>query len=95
MRSIVQSLLQEAESCIEDLREATPDQRDEEFVCASGAVDTAFEAYVDLLDDLRKANEDQLKAYQEVRDQNARKFMRLRRELAEILASNAAQQSRL
>jgi hypothetical protein len=47
------------------------------------------------LDDLRKANEDQLKAYQEVRDQNARKFMRLRRELAEILASNAAQQSRL
>ena len=79
--------MQEAESCIVDLKEATLDQRDEEFVCASGAVDTAFEAYVDLLDDLRMANEEQLKAYQEARDKNARKFMSLRRELAEIMSA--------
>jgi hypothetical protein len=86
---MLQSLLQEAESCIADLRDATPDQQDEEFTCANGAVDTAFEAYVDLLDDLRMANEDQLRAYQVVRDDNAKKFMRLRRELAEIMESNA------
>ena len=69
------------------MKEATLDQQEEELACATGALDTAFEAYVDLLDDLRMANEEQLKEYQDARDKNARKFMSLRRELAEIMSA--------
>ena len=81
----MQSVFKEAELCMADLREATGDQLEEECLCATGAVDNAFQAYLDLLDDLRLANEEQLEAYHDARHENASNLKRLRQELAEII----------
>jgi hypothetical protein len=80
-----ESVFKEAELCIADLREASGDEREEEYVCANGSVDNAFQAYLDLLDDLRLASEGQLEAYQDARHENANSLKRLRQELAEIM----------
>ncbi|KAG7340515.1 hypothetical protein IV203_024058 [Nitzschia inconspicua] len=77
----------EAESCLNDLQEITPEAEDylDECSCARGAVEHAFTAYVDLLEDLRRANESQLDAYLEVRNAHAHNLKGLRRKLDELL----------
>ncbi|KAL3917787.1 MAG: hypothetical protein SGILL_004543 [Bacillariaceae sp.] len=79
----------EAKSCIIDLQEATPgdDYYAEECLCSKGAVDNAFKAYVDLLEDLRRANEEQLDSYREVRNAHACNLKLLRQELDEVLST--------
>jgi Tfp pilus assembly protein PilO len=66
-----------------DLKEAG-DNFDEEFQCASGAVENAFSAYVELLEDLRRANDEQLKSFSDERLQNACNLKKLRREMGEM-----------
>lgn len=83
-----ESVFKEAELCIADLREASGDEREEEFLCASGAIDNAFQAYLDLLDDLRCANEGQLEAYQDARHANASNLKRLRQQVSEIMGQD-------
>jgi hypothetical protein len=61
------------------------DNFDEELKCASGAVENAFSAYVELLEDLRLANDEQLKVYCDVRSQNASNLRKLRREMDKIV----------
>ena len=78
-------VFKEAELCIADLRGASGDEREEEYLCATGAVNNAFQAYLDLLDDLRVANDEQLKAYQDTRQVNASNLKKLRQEVEEIM----------
>lgn len=78
-----QNLYHEATSCIADLREAG-DNIEEEMKCANSAVDLCFNSFVELLEDLRRANETQLEAYSDVRLENAKKLKELRRELDEM-----------
>lgn len=80
-----QNVFKEAELCIADLREAPVDQIEEESLCATGAVNNAFIAYIELLDDLRQANDEQLKTYHDARFENANNLKRLRQELAAIV----------
>jgi hypothetical protein len=80
-----QSFYEEAELCIADLKEAAGDSFEEEFQCASGAVQNSFTAYVDLLEDLRHANEEQLQVYNDERLQNATNLKKLRQQLDEIV----------
>jgi len=77
----------EAKLCLQDLREATPGAEDyvDECSCAKGAVNNAFTAYVDLLEDLRRANEEQLQDYREARNTHACNLKRLRQELDDVL----------
>ena len=86
------SVFEEAKLCLSDLQEATPGDEyfAEESVCAQGAVDNAFKAYVDLLEDLRRANEEQLDSYREVRNAHACNLKLLRQELDEILSGRKA-----
>jgi hypothetical protein len=88
----LQKVFEEAELCLEDLREVSPgtDDYDDECICANGAVNNAFTAYVDLLEDLRRANSEQLQDYNEVRNSYACNLKRLRQELDEIMSSTAA-----
>jgi hypothetical protein len=83
------NVFEEAKLCIQDLQEATPDQDDyaDECLCAQGAVDNAFTSYVDLLEDLRRANEAQLDSYREVRNAHACNLKRLRQELDGVLSA--------
>ena len=76
--------------CLEDLREVSPGtvDYDEECNCAKGAVNNAFTAYVDLLEDLRRANDEQLQQYNEVRNSYACNLKRLRQELDQIMSSS-------
>jgi hypothetical protein len=72
--------------CLIDLKDATGgDDYADECQCAKAAVETAFTAYVDLLEDLRRANENQLLCYSEVRNSNACNLKRLRQQLDELL----------
>jgi hypothetical protein len=82
-----QKVFEEAELCLSDLHEAVPGTEDyiEECACAKGAVNNAFTAYVDLLEDLRRANPEQLQSYSEVRNTNACNLKRLRQELDEAI----------
>jgi hypothetical protein len=66
-----------------DLKEAG-DNFDEEFLCASGAVENAFSAYVELLEDLRRANDEQLTVYRDERLLNASNLKKLRREMGKM-----------
>eukprot|EP00339_Tiarina_fusa_P028150 CAMPEP_0117021880 /NCGR_PEP_ID=MMETSP0472-20121206/16483_1 /TAXON_ID=693140 ORGANISM="Tiarina fusus, Strain LIS" /NCGR_SAMPLE_ID=MMETSP0472 /ASSEMBLY_ACC=CAM_ASM_000603 /LENGTH=149 /DNA_ID=CAMNT_0004727537 /DNA_START=198 /DNA_END=647 /DNA_ORIENTATION=+ len=79
-----QNILQEAELCIADLKEAG-DEFEEELKCAEGSVEIAFNACVDLLDDLRRAGEEQLQRYSDERHQNALRLKQLRRQMDEIV----------
>ena len=57
------------------------DDIEEERQCASAAVESAFSAYVELLEDLRHANDEQLEIYNEERLQNATNLKNLRQQL--------------
>ncbi len=83
----LQKVFDEAESCLKDLEEATPGAEDylDECSCANNAVNHAFTAYVDLLEDLRRANPQQLDSYSQVRNAHACNLKRLRQKLDEIL----------
>mmetsp|Transcript_4159 Transcript_4159/g.9392 ORF Transcript_4159/g.9392 Transcript_4159/m.9392 type:complete len:226 (+) Transcript_4159:374-1051(+) len=82
-------VFEEAELCLSDLREtlfeADDEQYREEIKCAEGAVNNAFTAYIDLLEDLRSSSEEQLSAFSEVRNNNACNLRRLRNELDKII----------
>ena len=82
------SVYAEAALCLKDLREATPgdDDYDEECICAQAAVENAFKAYVDLLEDLRNATEEQLDRYRELRNSQACNLRLLRQELDKLLS---------
>ena len=74
--------------CLIDLQEAEGGEHyADECQCAKGAVENAFTAYVDLLEDLRRANEEQLQCYSEVRNSNACNLKRLRQQLDELLVA--------
>jgi len=82
-------VFEEAELCLSDLREtlfeADDKQYREESNCAESAVDNAFTAYVDLLEDLRRSTDEQLHAYNEIRSTNAGNLKRLRKELDSVI----------
>lgn len=86
--SYYKNVFEEAKLCIKDLQEATPADEcyADECACAQGAVENAFTAYVDLLEDLRRANEEQLDSYREVRNAHAFNLKSLRQELDEVLS---------
>jgi hypothetical protein len=90
--SYPQKVYDEAEWCLKDLQEVTPDAEDylEECTCARGALEHAFAAFTELLEDLRRANDSQLEAYREVRHEHACKLKRLRQELAAALVAQPA-----
>lgn len=80
-----QSLVVESQSCIADCEEAPPENLAEEAKAASDAVDRAFAAYIDLLEDLRRADQTQENQYREIREQTTTQLKLLRRELDAIL----------
>lgn len=72
---------------MKDLQEVTPEAEEygEECTCARSAVDHAFTAYVDLLEDLRRANDSQLETYREMRNAHALNLKKLRQDLDQVL----------
>jgi len=69
-----------------DLKEeSSPEGFQQELECASGAVQSAFTAYVDLLEDLRRANEEQLATYNDERLEHATNLKQLRQDLDQIV----------
>jgi hypothetical protein len=54
---------------------------EEEIQCASSAVENCFNGFVDLLEDLKRANEQQLESYDDIRLESVRKLKELRKEL--------------
>jgi hypothetical protein len=86
--SMMQNLYEEARLCIADCREAVGEQFDEERNSAKTAVDNAFGAFVEILEDLRHAREDQLLRYNDARLQNANNLKMLRKELVSIQQQN-------
>lgn len=86
--SYYKNVFEEAKLCIRDLQEATPgdEHYEDECACAQGAVENAFTAYVDLLEDLREANEEQLDSYSQVRNSHACNLKSLRQELDKVLS---------
>jgi len=95
-----EKVFEEAELCLKDLRdtlfEADDEQYLEECSCAEGALNNAFTAYIDLLEDFRRSNADQLHAYSVERGNNAGNLKRLRKELDQIIevANNRESASR-
>lgn len=85
----LQKVFEEAELCLKDLRdtlfEADDEQYLEECSCAEGALNNAFTAYIDLLEDMRRASEDQMLVYSEERNTNACNLKSLRKELDQII----------
>ena len=77
--------MHEAELCVSDLKEAAGEEFDEELQCAEGAVELAFNACVDLLDDLRRAGEEQIQRYSDERHENATRLKQLRQAMEEIV----------
>jgi hypothetical protein len=78
-------LVKEAHLCIADCEDcASADIRDEESKAAAMAVEEAFSAYIDLLDDFRRANEEQLKRFNDERMQSAAVIKHLRMELHNV-----------
>jgi hypothetical protein len=92
---LFQKVVEEAKLCLKDLQEATAGAVDymDECSCARNAVQHAFTAYADLLEDLRRANETQLKSYLEVRNAHACDLKQLRRQLDEILLEKPVQKA--
>jgi len=87
---VLQKVFEEAELCLSDLRETLFEVDDEQYReecnCAEGALDNAFTAYIDLLEDFRRASEEQIHSYSEERSTNAGNLKRLRKELDQIIA---------
>lgn len=82
-------IFEEAGLCIDDLRVATEEERTEETVCARTAVDNVFQSYLDFLDDLRVASDEQLEAYGKSRASYALKLKQLRVDLGEIMKEHS------
>ena len=82
----LQSYYKEAELCIEDCKESGADMK-AEIQCAKAAVETAFSAYIDLLEDFRHASEKQLQQYSDTRVQNANKLRKLRQDF-DVMTQN-------
>jgi hypothetical protein len=82
-----QKVIEEAELCLKDLQQSKPEAVDylDECSCAQNAVEHAFTAYTDLLEDLRGASETQLKSYLEVRNAHACDLKRLRQQIDDLL----------
>lgn len=84
-----QKMFEEAELCLKDLRDTLFEADDERYLeecsCAEGALNNAFTAYIDLLEDMRRASEDQMLVYSEERNTNACNLKRLRKELDQII----------
>ena len=77
--------MNEATSCIADCQDArSAVAREVEGKTASESVDQAFAAYIDLLEDLRRANDSQEEDYRDVREQCATRLKQLRRMLDAI-----------
>lgn len=87
--SYFQKVFKEAELCMSDLRETLFEMDDEQYLeecsCAEGALNNAFTAYIDLLEDFRRSTEEQLHAYSEERNTNANNLKRLRKKLVQII----------
>lgn len=85
-----QALFDEANACIADCEEVkTAEALEEEGKLASEAVNSAFAAYIDVLEDLRRADDKQEKFYRDVREQSATRLKLLRRELDGIVTRSA------
>jgi hypothetical protein len=67
-----------------DLKEAA-ENFEEECQCASAAVENAFSAYLELLEDLRFANEEQLQLHSEERLRNPINLRKMRQELDKLI----------
>ena len=81
----MKNLYNEAQSCMADFADATGKQQmEEESQTARDAVQAAFVMYVELLEDLRRANEDQLKLYNDARLENANNIKVLLHELDDV-----------
>ena len=82
-----QNLYQEARACINDCKEARVGSLEfyEEVFTAQKAVDNVFNAYIDLLDDFRRASDDQLKQLCQDRLALANSVKCLRQEVHELL----------
>ena len=77
---------QEAHACIDDCEEAKAGSLEfyEELLAAQKAVDSAFNCYVDLLDDFRRASDDQIKSLCQDRLALARSLKDLRKEVQQL-----------
>ena len=77
---------QEARACINDCTEARAGSLEfyEELYTAQKAVDGAFNCYVDLLDDFRRASDEQLKSLCQDRLELANALKSLRAELHQL-----------
>jgi uncharacterized membrane-anchored protein YhcB (DUF1043 family) len=82
-----QTRLEDARLSIQDCS-TEMDDVDEELMQASEAVEEAFAAYMDLLDDLRSANAEQRQHYGEMSLTSAMSLKVLRQELDKILPKN-------
>eukprot|EP00934_Nitzschia_sp_Nitz4_P000122 Nitzschia sp. Nitz4//scaffold154_size52827//31257//31865//NITZ4_006779-RA/size52827-snap-gene-0.9-mRNA-1//-1//CDS//3329537317//122//frame0 len=82
-----QNVFKEAELCIHDLKEATTEEEKKiEAACAAVAVDNAFRSYLDWLEDLRMANEEQVARHDDKsRWEYASKLKNLRIELSQVM----------
>lgn len=80
---IFQFRFDEARACIKDCEEARVDLLNfaEEFEAAQAAVDQVFSCYTDLLDDFRRASDDQLEVLCQERLALAQRLRNLRQEL--------------
>jgi hypothetical protein len=80
---IEQNLYKEAQLCIADCADAA-DNFDEEEQAAKSAVKNVYNEYVELLEDLRRASEEQLLLYSDARLENASNVKLLLQELEKI-----------
>ncbi|CAB9516823.1 expressed unknown protein [Seminavis robusta] len=80
------SLFEEAQACINDCKEARAGSLEyyEEAFTAQNSVDVAFNAYIDLLDDFRRASDDQIKLLCQDRLALAYSLKCLRQEVHEL-----------
>jgi hypothetical protein len=87
-----QNLYQEARACINDCKDVRAGSLEfyEEAFTAQKAVDNVFNSYIDLLDDFRRATDDQLKVLCQDRLALANSVKCLRQEVHEILKPKQA-----
>ena len=87
-----QSLLNEARLCIADCEESklVGDQDlQEETAQAAEAVEDAFAAYLDMLEEFQGCDEDLRKRFADVRDESTSQLKSLRNELDQILQQDS------
>lgn len=84
----LQNRFEEAHACIDDCEEAKAGSLEfyEELYAAQNAVDSAFNCYVDLLDEFRRASDEQIKMLCQDRLALARSLKELRQEVQQLAA---------